>query len=107
MTQRSLSDLLGIFPSRLVLLLDALEKGGLVERHANPVDRRSHALQLTPAGREKLEATGRVARQHQDDLCAALNDAERTQLRELLERIAAQQNLRPGVHPGYRKKSDS
>lgn len=36
MLQRALSDMLGIFPSRLVLLLDELEKRGLVERHATP-----------------------------------------------------------------------
>jgi hypothetical protein len=44
-----------------------------------------------------------VARAHQDDLCAALSETERTRLRELLEKIASQQELTPGVHPGYRK----
>src|SRR5262249_1718721 len=103
MTQRELADLLGAFPSRLVLLLDELEKKGLVGRHASRKDRRSHALRLTRAGGAKLEEIGRIARQHQSDLCAALSDTERAQLQELLAKIAGQQQLRPRVHPGYRK----
>ena len=102
-TQRALAQRLGIFASRLVLLLDDLARRGLVDRHASPRDRRSHALRLTKGGTEQLEAVGRVAREHQEEICAGLTDAERTQLRELLEKIAAHQELRPGVHPGYRK----
>ena len=60
-------------------------------------------MRLTREGNAQLEAIGRIARQHQDDLCAGLSDAEKTQLRELLDKIATQQQLRPGVHPGYRK----
>src|SRR5262245_23971767 len=68
-TQRALADRLGIFPSRLVLLLDDLSSRGLVERHASSNDRRSHALRLTPKGTGQLEAIARIAREHQDDLC--------------------------------------
>src|SRR5262245_6187578 len=103
MTQRALAELLGAFPSRLVLLLDELEGKGLLERRPDPKDRRSHALRLTAAGRGQLEKLGTIARQHQDDLCAALSDAERNQLRELLLKIAKQQELRPRVHPGFRR----
>jgi DNA-binding MarR family transcriptional regulator len=103
MTQRALAERLGVFPSRLVLLLDELAKRGWLERHATPKDRRSNALRLTNAGAAQLEAVGRVAREHQEDLCGALDDTERAQLRELLEKIAAQQKLTPGVHPGYRR----
>src|SRR5262245_23475474 len=103
MTQRELADRLGIFPSRLVLLLDDMSRRGLLERHASANDRRSHALRLTASGTAQLEAIGRVAREHQQDLCASLSEAERTRLQELLERIAEQQNLSSGVHPGYRR----
>jgi len=103
MTQRVLAEHLGAFPSRLVLLLDELEKKGLLERRPDPKDRRSHALRLTPAGRAQLEKLGTIARQHQDDLCAALSDTERNQLRELLVKIAKQQDLRARVHPGFRR----
>ena len=100
--QRALSERLQTFPSRLVLLLDELEKKGLVERHESPSDRRAHALRLTAAGRAQLAAIGRAGREHQEDLCAGLTEGERSQLQRLLEKIATRQKLQPGVHPGYR-----
>ena len=103
LTQQALCDLLGMFPSRLVGLLDELEKMKLIERRESPADRRTYALHLTKAGRDILVEIGKVARQHQDDLCAALSEKERTLLAELLTRIAAQQKITPAVHPGYRQ----
>jgi DNA-binding MarR family transcriptional regulator len=103
LTQQALGDRLGVFPSRLVGLLDELEERGLVERRDSPSDRRSYALHLTAAGRETLERLGRIAREHNDALCAALSESERVQLAGLLSRIAAEQQLIPGVHPGYRR----
>ena len=100
-TQQSLAGTLGMQPSRLVALVDELETRGLVERRANPDDRRSHALHLTGKGRATLEAIGRVSREHQQALLAALNEDEQRQLGILLRRIADQQGLAPGVHPGY------
>ena len=76
---------------------------GLVERRDSPTDRRSYALYLTGAGRDALEQIGRIAQEHQDALCAALDESERVQLADLLRRIADEQKLTPGVHPGYRK----
>jgi DNA-binding MarR family transcriptional regulator len=103
LSQQALGDRLGLFPSRLVGVIDDLEGRGLVERRNSPTDRRSYALYLTGAGRKALEQMRRVAYEHQDALCAALDDAERAQLAGLLARIAAQQGLTPGVHPGFRK----
>jgi DNA-binding MarR family transcriptional regulator len=106
LSQQALGEKLGVFPSRLVAVLDELERRGLVERRDSPGDRRSYALYLTRVGRDVLEQIGRVAREHQDALCASLNDAERAHLAELLTRIAAEQHLTPGVHPGFRKLAD-
>jgi DNA-binding MarR family transcriptional regulator len=102
-SQQMLADLLGMFPSRLVLMLDQLEKAGLIERRASPADRRIYALHLTSRGKKALQAIGRVAREHEDTLCAALNASEREVLAQLLARIADDQQLRPGIHPGYRR----
>jgi DNA-binding MarR family transcriptional regulator len=92
-----------MFPSRLVGLLDELEKQKLIERRASPSDRRTYALHLTKAGRDALSEIGKVARRHQEDLCAALNEKERKLLAELLTRIVSQQKITPDVHPGYRQ----
>ena len=105
LTQQALCDLLGMFPSRLVGLLDELQKMKLVERRESPADRRTYALHLTKAGREMLSDIGKMAQQVENDLCAALNEKERALMKELLTRIVAQQQITPAVHPGYRQMS--
>lgn len=101
LSQQTLGSELRVLPSRLVVLIDELEERGLIERRDHPTDRRSYALYLTDKGRDTLKAIGRIARAHQDSLCAALDDNERAQLAALLRRIAEDQGLRPGVHPGF------
>jgi DNA-binding MarR family transcriptional regulator len=88
---------------RLVALIDELEDRGLVARHRDAGDRRNYAISLTEEGRQLLAELGRVARQHEHTITAALDDNERAQLLALLRRIAEEQNLRPGVHPGFRR----
>jgi DNA-binding MarR family transcriptional regulator len=101
MSQQALGEILRVLPSRLVVLIDELERRGFIERRDHPTDRRSYALYLTPAGREVLQRVGRAAREHEDALCAALTTTERAQLGGLLRRIADEQGLAPGVHPGF------
>ena len=101
LSQQMLGTELGVAPSRLVTLIDDLEKRALLERREQPSDRRSYALHLTSKGRDVLRTVGQIAREHQQALCAALSDKERQQLAALLKRIAEEQGLRPGVHPGF------
>jgi DNA-binding MarR family transcriptional regulator len=101
MSQQALSSMLGLPPSRLVVLIDELEERGLVERRSSSEDRRVYALHLTRKGNEILEAVGKVAREHDDAICTALTPDERETLGGLLRRIADQQGLTPGVHPGF------
>jgi DNA-binding MarR family transcriptional regulator len=100
-SQQEVAGRLGMFPSRFVALVDELEDRGLVRRLENPRDRRVYLLEVTPQAKEVLQAVGRVAREHQDALLAALNAEERDILASLLLRVADQQGLRPGVHPGF------
>src|SRR5262245_6601170 len=99
-SQQQVAAAMGAFPSRMVGLVDELQHRKLVERQRNPEDRRSHALALTAEGRRVLEAIGKVAREHQDALLAALSPAERDTLAQLLLRVADDQGLTRGVHPG-------
>jgi DNA-binding MarR family transcriptional regulator len=103
LSQQELANQLGMFPSRLVSILDQLERSGLIERRANASDRRTYSLHLTASGKKTLQAIGRIAREHDEALCAALNENERETLARLLSRIAEEQQLKPGVHPGYRR----
>jgi DNA-binding MarR family transcriptional regulator len=102
LSQQEMGRRLGIHPSRLVAILDNLEKLGFLERRPNPDDRRLYSLHLAKSGEEVLGRIGKVAREHQDALLAALSDEERSALGALLLRIADQQGLTRGIHPGYR-----
>jgi DNA-binding MarR family transcriptional regulator len=95
-----------MYASRLVAIIDNLEKRGLIERQASNTDRRLYALHLTKSGREQFSAIGAIAREHGRDLLDGLSDEERSTLTALLERLAKKQGLQEGVHPGYRILSD-
>ena len=103
LSQQALGAKLGMFPSRLVVLLDELETRGLIERRDNPADRRSYALHLTRAGLKSWVQIARIGREQQDAICSSLDESERAQLKGFLTRIAVEQQLTPGIHPGYRK----
>lgn len=101
LTQRELADRLGMHASRLVGVVDEMESMGLLVREGNAEDRRSNSLQLTDKGRQMLGEVGKIGRQHNEALCAALTTEERDQLATHLQKIADQQGLTRGVHPGY------
>lgn len=105
-SQQVLASRLGMFPSRLVALIDELEALGFVERRNNADDRRVYALHVTEKGMTAMAEIGRVARAHDDAICAALNEKERASLWAMLARIADEQQLTPGVHPGFARMSE-
>ncbi|WP_370970316.1 MarR family winged helix-turn-helix transcriptional regulator [Amycolatopsis sp. cg9] len=100
-SQQAIAAQLGTPPTRLVALVDGLEKRGLIERHRNPEDRRLYALELSEDGRAFMGRVAQAAAAHDRTLTAALSDDERATLHALLTKIAADQDLTPGVHPGY------
>lgn len=101
-SQQTLASTLGTPPSRLVTLVDGLDERGLIQRRRNADDRRLNAVHLTVAGERVMATIGGLATTHDEELVRALDRTERRQLRELLTRIAADQGLTSGVHPGYR-----
>jgi DNA-binding MarR family transcriptional regulator len=105
LSQQELAAKLGMYASRLVAVIDDLEKRGFIERQPSDSDRRLYALHLTRSGKEQLSAIGAIAREHGRDLFNGLSDAERSTLTSLLERVAKKQGLPEGVHPGYRNIS--
>src|SRR3954451_18766547 len=105
LSQQALAAALGVAPSKVVGLLDDLENRGLVTRRRSATDRRSSELHLTEAAGQDLARLRTVVRDHDAELTAALDEEELQTLGMLLRRVAAQQGLRPGVHPGYRTMS--
>ena len=105
-SQQTYAERLGMPPSRFVTLVDTMEQRGLVERRRGEPDRRSYALHLTDHGQHLKRRLDAVGKAHEDDVCASLTTVERATLRGLLARMAQQQNLTAGVHPGYRQRRD-
>ena len=99
-SQQVLGRAMHIPPSRMVALVDELERAGLLERRASPADRRAYALHLTDDGRRLLDQLMQVSAEHEAQVCTGLTQAERHRLLDLLSRIAAEQGLPTGVHPG-------
>lgn len=100
-SQQALAAMLGINATRMVFLVDELEKLGLVERRRNPEDRRSHALYLTGQGRAVLAQVQAVAAEHEQQMSAGLTGEQRAELIALLRQVADTQGLRPGSLPGF------
>lgn len=105
-SQQALAEQLGVAPSKVVALIDGLQQRGLIERTRSSTDRRQYALHLTDSGRQLLANVGAHAAEHETELTTALDADERRHLLKLLQRIADQQGLTPGVHPGYKTQPD-
>jgi DNA-binding MarR family transcriptional regulator len=99
-SQQALGDALQIPPSRMVALVDALEQRGLLRRRPSPSDRRVRTLHLTKEGRRLLSRVMEISLEHEQELCSGLQPANREQLLTLLNRLAAEQGLAEGIHPG-------
>lgn len=102
LSQQALAGLLGVGPSRVVALIDALEKKGLVARARSSRDRRNYELTLTDAGRAVMGKMRSIGSSHDRDITGALTADERAALGALLGKLAAAHGLAQGVHPGYR-----
>lgn len=87
--QRSLTTKLGIPPSRIVGILDALEERGLVERWEAPGDRRAHAVRLTRAGAAVLAEARPLVAAHEEALASGLSATDVGVLARLLDRVLA------------------
>ncbi len=93
--QSELAEILDLQPISLTRLLDKLCECGLIERRADPIDRRAKRLFLTPAARPLLEKLGDLG---EGLMATALAGVER----ESVERMIAQldivkENLRQAI----------
>ncbi|MDR7159548.1 MarR family transcriptional regulator [Arthrobacter sp. BE255] len=80
----------GAFVSRqsMNVLLQSLERDGLVTRPAQPATGRVLPTRLTPPGRGQLEKASAAVRAVEDRMGAALEPAEKDELRRLLKACA-------------------
>lgn len=86
-SQQRLSGAIGVDPRNAVPIIDALERRMLLARTADPVDRRRHALTLTPQGRAMVKRLRRAGEDLEDRFLESLGDAERSQLHATLRKL--------------------
>lgn len=86
---RDLAERLRIAPRSATDVVDQLESRGLVERAADPADRRAVRIRLTDAGRGLLRRVHGARRTEAADFFAVLAPADRAELARLLARVAA------------------
>ncbi len=87
-TQLALAQHLGIDRSVLTYLLDDLEAAGVIERQADPSDRRARRIVVTSAGQSLLRTLRRRLRQAETHVLRSLSADEQASLRLLLNRVS-------------------
>ena len=87
-TQLALAEGIRYDKTRLIGLLDELERDGLVTRKPDPTDRRARTVNLTPAGKKRHAAAQADVRAMEDEFLGDLSATERDRLRRVLARLA-------------------
>ncbi|MCY7286704.1 MAG: MarR family winged helix-turn-helix transcriptional regulator [Cryobacterium sp.] len=106
MSQQTLAGQLGVGPSRVVALIDKVERKGLLVRVRSAKDRRNHELHLTSAGQAVMTQMRSIGAAHEEDLVHALSPIQRHTLGELLAMVANSHGLTPDVHPDYQGRTE-
>jgi len=83
-TQVQLAQAIHYDKTRLIALLDGLERRGLIERAQAAEDRRARTVTLTAEGSERVRAVQSDIHRMEDGLLAP---AERSALQQLLDRL--------------------
>lgn len=86
-TQSELARAMGVTAATLTHHLNGLEERGLVARQRQADNRRVQQVTLTPAGEAMFDQLRGAALAHDERLRSALDPAELTQLRQLLDRL--------------------
>ena len=87
--QGPLAELIEVEPITLSRMVDRLVEAGLVERRADPADRRAWQLFLTPRAGTLLNGMRDTADALTAEATEGLSAAERDQLIDLVERVRA------------------
>lgn len=101
-TQKQLADHVGATQSRVVALIDGLERKGLATRTRSATDRRIQHLELTDPGRALLPRLRTAAEAQETAITDGLSHRQVEQLYTLLTDLSTLRGLSPEIHTGYR-----
>lgn len=88
LSQSELGGAVGIDRSTMVAVIDRLEGRGWVVRAPSPTDRRSYALELSPAGAALVDEMLPKVRAHERAMTKGLSKQEQATLIDLLQRVS-------------------
>ena len=125
-TQRDLTERLGIQPGSASEILSKLEGSGWIVRTQNEADRRTTDISLTDSGREIAEEALRQRRKRHEEMFSCLSGEEKQELLSLLDKVRCDWKKRyrenentfkhghghgcredSGHHEGHRHREDS
>jgi DNA-binding MarR family transcriptional regulator len=85
--QLDLAAQLGVDRTVMTYLLDDLEKAGLVQRNADPADRRARLVSVTPAGIELVNRVQDGLQAAEAEVLGSLPEQDRAVFRAMLQRV--------------------
>lgn len=101
MTQRELTERLGIQPGSVSEVLAKLENAGLILRTSSETDRRTTDIQLTPLGQAEAEDAARQRQMRHQEMFSCLSEDEKETLLKLAEKLETDWNSRYGSPPQH------
>ena len=87
MSPSEIGDRLTVTRATVTGVVDSLERRGFVRRSANPADRRSLIVEITPLGLTVLQQVRTIIHRHEKAWLSALSDTEIRTYIESLQRI--------------------
>lgn len=88
-TQAALAQTIGADKTRIIGVLDDLQRRGLIERTPDPADRRARVLALTPEGRRVRDTAQAGIRAKEERLLARLPATDRQSFLRTLQTLSA------------------
>lgn len=101
MTQRALTERIGIQPGSASEVIGKLESAGLIQRERSQTDRRTTDIQLTEEGQRQAKEAAQQRKVRHQEMFSCLSEKERETLLGILEKLNADWNGRYGSlrHP--------
>jgi DNA-binding MarR family transcriptional regulator len=87
-TQAALAEAIGADKTRIIATLDELQRDGLIERVADPDDRRARLLAITEAGRERKDAVQEAIQAGEERWLGTLSAADRATFLRVLQELS-------------------
>lgn len=97
--QGGLAEILEVEPITAGRMIDRMQEAGLVERRADPADRRAWRLSLTPLGQKLVRQLEPLAEETSGFALEGVSEEDKHHLFQTLEKMRLNLTRRPAVAP--------